>query len=114
MKILRILLVLMAIIGCPPMDAIVLSTFQQQALDQHNYYRQQLHCTTPMTLNSSLNTIAQNYAQYLANNNIFSHSGTPGLGENLWMSWSSVVITFVNGKNICINEDIKTLSSRSF
>jgi uncharacterized protein YkwD len=98
----------MFFIACPSMNGIILSDFQQQALVQHNYYRQQLHCTTAMTLNSSLNTIAQNYAQYLAANNIFNHSGTVGLGENLWMAYSSVVITFVNGKNICINEDIKS------
>jgi uncharacterized protein YkwD len=50
-----------------------------------------------MILNSTLNTIAQNYSEYLAANNLFVHSGTPGLGENLWAMFSSVAISFVNG-----------------
>jgi uncharacterized protein YkwD len=114
MQILTILLGLISVIDRPSMGTVILSDFQQQALVQHNYYRQQLHCTTAMTLNASLNTIAQNYAQYLAANNIFNHSGTPGLGENLWMESSSVVISFVNGKSTCINRDMKTLSSVFF
>ena len=81
----------------PLLTAIVLANFQQEALDQHNYYRQQLHCTSLMTLNASLNTIAQNYAQFLATNNIFNHSGAAGLGENLYMSSSSMTIQFING-----------------
>ncbi len=81
----------------PTMGTINLADFQQEGLTQHNYYRQQLHCTTAMMLNASLNTIAQNYAQYLAANNIFNHSGAAGLGENLWMAYSSAAMTFVNG-----------------
>ncbi|CAF4260693.1 unnamed protein product, partial [Rotaria sp. Silwood2] len=72
------------------------TNFQQQALLQHNYYRQ-LHCTDTMILNSTISTIAQNYANYLAANNLFQHSGTQGLGENLWAIWSSGAIRFVNG-----------------
>ena len=98
MQILSLSLILALLMIYPVSTAIILADFQQQALDQHNYYRQ-LHCTGLMTLNTSLNTIAQNYAQYLAANNIFNHSATPGLGENLYTSSSSVVITFMNGKN---------------
>ncbi|CAF4837790.1 unnamed protein product [Rotaria socialis] len=83
--------------GSSMIGSIVLSSFQQQALDQHNYYRQQMHCTGPMILNASLNVIAENYAQYLAANNIFSHSLTPGLGENLYYSYSSAGINSMNG-----------------
>ena len=93
-----ILLSFVFVIICPTMGTIILADFQLQALAQHNYYRTQLHCTGPMVLNASLNTIAQNYAQYLAANNIFNHSGTPGLGENLWMAYSSAGMTFVNGE----------------
>ncbi|CAF2142846.1 unnamed protein product, partial [Rotaria magnacalcarata] len=83
--------------GSSMIGSIVLSSFQQQALDQHNYYRQQVHCTGPMILNASLNAIAENYAQYLAVNNIFNHSLTPGLGENLYYSYSSIGINSMNG-----------------
>ncbi|CAF0955182.1 unnamed protein product [Adineta ricciae] len=81
----------------PVMGAINLATFQQEALAQHNYYRQQIHCTTAMTLNSSISTMAQNYAQYLAANNIFNHSRVSGYGENLYYSWSSASIISLNG-----------------
>ncbi|CAM4752562.1 unnamed protein product [Rotaria magnacalcarata] len=83
--------------GSSMIGSIVLSSFQQQALDQHNYYRQQVHCTGPMILNASLNAIAESYAQYLAVNNIFNHSLTPGLGENLYYSYSSIGINSMNG-----------------
>ncbi|CAF1101113.1 unnamed protein product [Rotaria sordida] len=79
-------------------SVVVLADFQQQALLQHNYFRQ-LHCTAAMALNSTINTIAQNYANYLATNNLFVHSGVSGLGENLWSMSSSVAITFINGSS---------------
>ncbi|CAF3777803.1 unnamed protein product [Rotaria sp. Silwood1] len=97
MQILSLILILVSNLICSVLTDIVLIDFQQQALEQHNYYRQQLHCTGLMTLNTSLNTIAQNYAQYLAANNIFNHSRTPGLGENLYYSYSSAGINFMNG-----------------
>lgn len=74
-----------------------LANFRQEVLVEHNLKRQ-LHCTDPLTLSASLNDIAQNYAQYLADNNLFQHSYTPGLGENLYMMWSSNAITYQNGK----------------
>ncbi|CAF0955161.1 unnamed protein product [Adineta ricciae] len=79
------------------MGAINLTTFQQEALAQHNYYRQQIHCTTAMTLNSSISTMAQNYAQYLAANNIFNHSRVSGYGENLYSIWASSGIDILSG-----------------
>jgi uncharacterized protein YkwD len=97
MRFVLLLLTLTVVIHHPVSSGVVLATFQQQALVQHNYQRQ-LHCTGAMILNSTLNTIAQNYSDYLAANNLFQHSGTSGLGENLWAMWSSIVITFVNGK----------------
>ncbi|CAF3219779.1 unnamed protein product [Rotaria socialis] len=86
----------LVIINCSVYSAIILDDFRQQALGQHNYFRER-HCTPSMILNSTLNTIAQNYADYLAANNLFQHSGAAGLGENLWGMSSSAVITFVNG-----------------
>jgi len=70
-------------------SAINLNTFRQQALAAHNYYRR-LHGAQPMILNSTINAIAQAYAEVLAGS---------GLGENLWGTGSSNPITFVNGNN---------------
>ena len=80
------------------MSAIDLDLFRREALAQHNYYRQQIHCTQPMALNASLNTMAQSYAEYLAQQEIFQHSGEDGVGENLYMESDSGVISYVNGK----------------
>jgi len=66
-----------------------------------------------MILNASLNDIAQNYSEYLAANNLFQHSGVAGLGENLWMESSSVVISFVNGKSTSNNRNVQTLLYQS-
>ncbi|UJR12225.1 hypothetical protein I4U23_016402 [Adineta vaga] len=79
------------------MGAINLAVFQQEALAEHNYYRQQIHCTRPMALNASLNTMAQKYAEHLAYYETFSHSGEPGVGENLWMKSSSAGISSLDG-----------------
>ena len=74
-----------------------LANFRQETLVEHNLKRQ-LHCTGPMTLSSSLNNIAQNYAEYLAASDLFEHSYTPGIGENLYLMLSSNAITNLNGK----------------
>ncbi len=78
-------------------NQVVLSTFQQQALNEHNVKRQ-IHCSGNMVLNSSLNTVAQNYAEYLIANNLFQHSYTPGLGENLYKIIKTNAITYLHGK----------------
>ena len=93
------LILLFALIGLAS-GQIVLSTFRRDALAQHNLVRQ-LHCTGPLILNETLNTIAQNYSQYLAANNLFKHSGYPRLGENLYSGWQSWSYTALNGKK-CI------------
>lgn len=77
-------------------SGVVLSTFRQEALDEHNAKRT-LHCVPSLMLNATLNDIAQNYSEYLAANRLFAHSGASGLGENLWMMSSSVAITSVTG-----------------
>ena len=74
-----------------------LDNFRQQVLIEHNLKRQ-LHCTGPMTLKDSLCTTAQNYAEYLAANNLFLHSYNPNVGENLYKISSSNPITYLNGK----------------
>jgi glioma pathogenesis-related protein 2 len=75
-----------------------LINFQQGCLQQHNY-RRQLHCVPSLVLNATLNAIAQNYANYLAANRLFLHSGAAGLGENLWMTSSSSVLTTIPGRS---------------
>ncbi|CAF1036049.1 unnamed protein product [Didymodactylos carnosus] len=62
-----------------------LNSFRQQALDAHNLYRRK-YCVQQMTLDSYLNSVAQEYAQYLAQNNLFQHSNHQGMGENLYMT----------------------------
>lgn len=82
----------------PSAAAINLANFQQEALMQHNFYRQQLHCTSPMVLNATLSATAQQYANYLAANGFFNHSGIAGYGENLYRATSSQPITYLNGE----------------
>jgi uncharacterized protein YkwD len=97
MQFVLLLFSLVVLMFRPVFNGIILANFQQEALDEHNLKRQ-LHCTGPMTLNSSLNAFAQNYSEYLAANNLFQHSGTSGLGENLWGYSGSSPITYINGK----------------
>ena len=93
-----ILLIFLTNVSLPVNGVINLAAFQQEALLQHNVRRQQ-HCVPPLTLNSSLNTIAQNYANFLAVNGLFNHSATAGLGENLWSLWTSGVLGNINGQD---------------
>ncbi|CAF3657235.1 unnamed protein product [Rotaria socialis] len=61
----------------------------------HNTLRA-AHCSAPLQLDNNLNTIAQNYADYLAARNIFQHSNN-GYGENLYMTSSSAPIQSLSG-----------------
>ncbi|CAF3603476.1 unnamed protein product [Rotaria socialis] len=65
--------------------------FQKQALDAHNVYRAR-HCAQPLVLDDALSRSAQNYAQKLASTNSFQHSGTQGVGENLYMSSGATAV----------------------
>lgn len=71
--------------------------FQQEALAAHNAFRK-THCVSPLQLDDDLSRSAQTYAEKLASINQMVHSQMPGLGENLYYSWSSEVITSVNGE----------------
>ncbi|CAF1551756.1 unnamed protein product [Rotaria sp. Silwood1] len=62
--------------------------FQNDVLYAHNYYRA-YHCAQSLQLDDLLSTSAQNFAQKLADTNQFYHSGTKGVGENLYMATSS-------------------------
>jgi uncharacterized protein YkwD len=64
--------------------------FQAQSLIEHNNYRA-LHRSPALVSSSTLQQTAQKYAEYLANYDIFQHSGASNLGENLALIWSSSV-----------------------
>ena len=69
--------------------------FQNLMLKAHNMYRK-LHCAPPLTLDDTINRLAQNYAESLASNNNFEHSKSD-LGENLFEISSSQELTDLNG-----------------
>ena len=58
-----------------------LSSINTAYLNAHNKIRAN-HNAAALKYNSQITDTAQNYANYLATNNIFEHSGN-GLGENL-------------------------------
>jgi uncharacterized protein YkwD len=60
---------------------------QQNGLNAHNLYRR-MHNVGELVLSDTLNSIAQNYSNYMASTNIFRHSMNPSLGENLFLSCS--------------------------
>ena len=56
--------------------------YQSSMLSLHNGYRSQHHAP-PLVSDASLQGAAQKYAQYMADNDLFQHSGAAGLGENI-------------------------------
>jgi uncharacterized protein YkwD len=66
-------------------------------LQAHNDYRSR-HCVTSLQLDDNLSRSAQEYAEQLARTDTFRHSGTAGVGENLWMIGSSDALSAVNGE----------------
>ena len=68
--------------------------FAQDALQAHNKYRTKHHAP-PLKLNSELNRIAQQYANYLAQSDSFQHSNNEykgeSLGENLYMCYGQKI-----------------------
>jgi uncharacterized protein YkwD len=73
--------------------------FQNDALDTHNILRAQ-HCVPLLTLDDTINTRAQAYAEYLASNDstlIHSTDRNGQLGENLYAVTRADPITNPNG-----------------
>ena len=64
--------------------------YQASMLSLHNGYRSQHHAP-PLVSDASLQSTAQKYAQYMADNDLFQHSGAAGLGENIAYVYSSAV-----------------------
>ena len=71
--------------------------YQQSALQAHNRYRAR-HCAPPLQLDDDISRSAHNYAEYLADIDQMVHSRTSGLGENLYMQWSSAGISTIDGE----------------
>jgi uncharacterized protein YkwD len=80
------------------------SQFQNEMLQAHNDYRSS-HCVPSLQLDDNLSRSAQKYAEKLARTNTFRHSGTPGVGENLWMTGSSNQLSAVNDESILFTTD---------
>ncbi|CAF3193686.1 unnamed protein product [Rotaria sp. Silwood2] len=68
--------------------------FQNDMLYAHNYYRS-YYCAQALQLDDTLSRSAQNFAEKLAYANQFYHSGTQGVGENLYMASGMTI----NGKS---------------
>lgn len=64
--------------------------FQTACIVAHNKLRA-LHHALPLRTSDKLQNTALNFAQYLADRDIFKHSGTRGIGENLAYVWASSV-----------------------
>jgi Cysteine-rich secretory protein family len=56
----------------------------QEILTAHNHYRAEVG-TPPLQWSDALAQSAQQWADHLASSHQLAHSGTGGVGENLWM-----------------------------
>ena len=74
-----------------------LSTFQEDALNSHNNYRQKHHSPN-LILNKDLCSIAQEYAESMSQSGNFSHSGNEFrgeiLGENIFYCYGTPINGF--------------------
>ncbi|MCM0589492.1 MAG: CAP domain-containing protein [Gloeotrichia echinulata DEX184] len=59
----------------------------QEILNAHNRYRSEVGLP-PLVWSNELAAQAQQWANYLSQNELFQHSKTNGQGENLWMGTS--------------------------
>ena len=64
------------------------NSFRKTCLDMHNTFRA-IHRVPSVTQNLTVLMVADKYAKYLADFNLFQHSQTSGLGENLAYTWST-------------------------
>lgn len=83
-----------------------LETLRNQILSRHNTYRAQ-HQVGNLVRNSAVETIAQDYSEYLAANGKFEHSGNKfngnSLGENLYKSYG-MAVSGTNAVDLWYNE----------
>ena len=64
------------------MSSQCVASINKAYLNDHNVYRAK-HNTPGLQFSAEITEIAQKYANYLAINDLFIHSGVKGLGENL-------------------------------
>ncbi|XP_015784395.1 Golgi-associated plant pathogenesis-related protein 1-like isoform X2 [Tetranychus urticae] len=66
------------------------ATFDAECLKKHNYYRS-LHGVEPLTIDSKLSEVAQDWADHLASVGSISHRPNNKYGENIyWISLSDI------------------------
>ena len=61
-------------------------SFRNAALTAHNKFRAK-HGASALKVDTQIEASALKWSTYLATNDLFKHSRTPNLGENLYMSW---------------------------
>ena len=79
------------------MTAIDLTTLRNEILGRHNAYRT-THHSPAMASQSSLNTTAQQWAEYLAKNALFQHSTAAqrnNAGENIYVYYTTATTVTV-------------------
>ncbi|MBW4614765.1 MAG: CAP family protein [Desmonostoc vinosum HA7617-LM4] len=67
--------------------SIDLDAVRSAAVSKHNTYRA-THKSPDITIDKSLNTSAQAWAEKIASSENFEHSKTPNLGENIYASYT--------------------------
>ena len=77
-------------------------SFQQESLTTHNTYRK-MHQSPPLTLSTDLNKSAQSWANHLLASGIMQHSGSGGIGENLYCMSSSAPITLTGRVSVSVS-----------
>ncbi len=69
-------------------STIDLATLHSSTVSQHNTYRA-VHHAPDLTSDNSLKSSAQDWANQLASTGVFEHSGVSGVGENLYVSYTT-------------------------
>lgn len=69
-------------------STIDLATFHSSTLSQHNTYRA-VHHAPALAADNSLESSAQDWANQLASTGAFEHSDVSGVGENLYVSYTT-------------------------
>ena len=82
--------------------------FQKDALNGHNEYRSQ-HGADPLTLSDDLCKSALDWAQHLAQNDLFEHSKRTDIGENVAMHYSSATTEY-SGKSRPLLSSLNAIS----
>lgn len=69
------------------------SEFQREALQIHNQYRAHHH-VLPLMTSKELTKQAEKWAKHLAENDLFEHSTSDDIGENVAMHYSSLTTAY--------------------